>query len=47
MKFYEIPEAELLKFESEDIMRTSPEDTTATVKDAAENPGDVQEFAFD
>ena len=48
MKFYEIPEAELLKFESEDIMRTSPEDTTtATVKDAADNPGDVQEFAFD
>ena len=48
MKFYEIPTAELLEFESEDIMRTSPEDQTyGTVSEGANNPGDVQNFAFD
>ena len=49
MKFYEIPAAELLEFESEDIMRTSPEDGQAwsQPENVGGNNGDVQDFAFD
>ena len=48
MKHYELPLAELLEFESEDIMAMSGEETTyGTVSEAPSNPGDVQNFAFD